>query len=204
MPIRFTLDKRENYDHECTIRLSWSWSIARFQTTIGQRIKAVDWDNVRQRVRPGAHNSNGVYAESINATLQKLFSMVYAMERLAHTYNKVIFPFMMKGAVKDVLSNNFTNGDDVAAKWLYASEYQETTKIKYFHQKPDHYFKLICTAYSPLLRCEMYVMQELFGEGRIIVESCSEFRGKVSIDYEYGFNYREVDEDEALGRRPID
>lgn len=200
MPIRFTLDKRENISHECTIRLSWSWSIGRYQTTIGQRIKAEDWDSIRQRVRPRAHNSNGVFAESINATLQKLYSMAYAMERLAHTYNKVIFPFMMKGAVKDILYNNFTNGDDVAAKWLYASEYQEDVQIKYYHQKPDRYFKRICVAYSPHFRTDMYVLQELFGEHRTIVEFASEFRGKVPIDYEYGFNYREVEEDEALGK----
>lgn len=200
MPISFSLDKRENYAHECAIRVSWTWRVCRYQTTIGQRIKPSDWDKLRRRVNDGAHNNNGVPADAINAILKKLFSMVYAMEKIAHTNSILIQPFMMKGAIKDVLTNTLTYPDDIASKWLYASEYSERDRVEYYKDEKGRFYKGICTANYVQYGFQVRIIKELFGEENVLAEPLNEF-DRTSADGKVWYcKYCKTTEDEAFGR----
>lgn len=175
--------------------MSLSFGSIRYQTTIGHRISAEQWDNSRSTVHDGVANSNGMSAEIINATIHKLKCMAHAMDRISATGHLEVKPFMLKGAVKDLLSDELTSPDDIAAKWLYAKEPSTNDKIEYYKDRSGHYYKNLGRAIYVQYGSAVRVIKEMFGEGRILVEPVHLFDTGHST-----CKYQRATEDEAFGR----
>ena len=81
MSVRFTLEKRTNKYGESPIRLSWSFSGQRYQTTLGYSIKKADWDEMRRLEKNGTHNYSGQKADDINYYIKRISLVVTGIEQ---------------------------------------------------------------------------------------------------------------------------
>lgn len=198
MPIKFTLDKREDFMHECAIRLSWTFEKERCQTTIGIRIKKDNWNPVAQQVRENTHNNDNRQANDINALLRRMKKMATSAESISISTGKKLWAMMMKKAVKDILRYNDAKTEDIAANALNPGAKSYDTEPKFYRYRHDKYYSKVCVAYNDTKTYKSVVLRELFppydyivvGEGHFTFKTVR-YAGKVS-------EYMPVPEEEAI------
>lgn len=221
MPVQFSLDTRVRQSGEQAIRLSWSYGVHRYQTTIGFSVKKAHWDARKRRVVLGTHNANGVYAEAINTYLNKLYGVSVTLDRAAKERRIILTRAIMQGAFSDALSNNYAGTQVIADKWVShhllqgqvlgrkkrttASTDSKLTIVQpqpvtYYRFHKGGYYRRVCKAYYETLKTDLIILQELFGFNRFIAVTPSDFRISHTNEGELFAYYMEVSEAEALGR----
>ena len=201
MAASFTLEKRANKYGEQPIRLSWSFSDDRYQTTLGFSIKKENWDTLRKEVKADTHNIDGVKADEINHYIRRIKSVVNGIEQ----YYKARlgkFPKERKqGAIKDALSREYHAPLDIIEKWTSNVASSDDRRERFYRDSMGQYYVFVCNAFNPYNNDEYYILQELFGSTKRVIIPVRDFE-KVKDHSMYArAKYEEVTEDEALGRK---
>lgn len=160
MSVRFTLEKRTNKYGESPIRLSWSFSGHRYQTTLGYSIKKVDWDEMRRLVKNGAHNYSGQKANDINYYIKRISLVVTGIEQQCFRNKTTFGKDRMKQAISEALSNDIASTEDIIERCL---ENIASIAKRYYKDLLGRYYQFLCEAkYKYNDNERFYILQELF------------------------------------------
>ncbi len=203
MSVSFTLEKRTNTYGECPIRLSWSYWGERYQTTLGFSIRKVDWDENAKLVKAYALNSKGQYAEEINFILKRIKAVVISVEKECFIGDFNVGKDMMKQAVTDALSKNIASVENIVERCVKGIRSVPEPTKRYYRNPRGEYYKFICEAkrYGITYEEIFYIVQELFGEHKIVAVARDSFicRKRKGCMYPYA-DFTEVSEEKVFGK----
>lgn len=180
MPLKFYLDKRKNKYGESPIRIVWSFSGDRYQTTIGYSIPPQAWDAQECRVTPAAYNHKKTASTAINSFLDAMETAVNRMENFARIKNAALTKPLVKQVVADVLASGGAYPANKECIWKTALCKRSLNKTRYFQHFRGREYKLICFGKDSETMEDVVVYQALYGIGQIWVRPYDIFFGKVT------------------------
>lgn len=188
MPVRFYLDKRKNRHGEAPIRVVWSFSGDRYQTTMGFSIPPEAWDDQMSRVTPAAYNHKNTASTTINAFIDSVEKAVNRLENYARTQNATLTkPIVMK-VVADVISAGGEFPYNQEKFWRKMLTERSLSKPRYIEHFKGGKYKLIGFGKDSETLKDVVIYQALYGANQIWVRPYDIFFSKVKDE-----NGNEVD-----------
>ena len=181
MPLKFYLDKRHNKHGEAPIRVVWSFSGDRYQTTLGFSIPPQAWDLQECRVTPAAYNHKNTASSTINAFLDAMERAVNRMENYARTQNASLTKPLVKQVVADVIASGGEYPFEKEKTWKKELSERRLTKDRYFQHFRGGRYKLIGFGKNSETLEDVVVYQALYGVGQIWVRPQDIFFSKVLL-----------------------
>ena len=181
MPLKFYLDKRHNKHGEAPIRVVWSFSGDRYQTTLGFSIPPQAWDLQECRVTPAAYNHKNTASSTINAFLDAMERAVNRMENYARTQNASFTKPLVKQVVADVIASGGEYPFEKEKTWKKELSERRLTKDRYFQHFRGGRYKLIGFGKNSETLEDVVVYQALYGVGQIWVRPQDIFFSKVLL-----------------------
>lgn len=193
MAVYFSTDSRRNKKGDYLIRLSWHYSGARFQTTIGLTTKH---DISRNRVKSGnKKNSKNMTFEEINFHLKKIEDFLKQCEAYSLKLGVDLQCGTMRALYKDFKSGNYSSEAEIIEKWITVSP----GNGDYWRSYDDHFYKKLCIATDSANMEKKYVIyQELFGYSRILSMPIEDFYRDVEYNGRVIKRFEEIPSEFAL------
>ena len=183
MPVRFYLDKRKNRHGEAPIRVVWSFSGDRYQTTMGFSIPPEAWDDQMSRVTPAAYNHKKTASSDINSFIESMEKAVNRVENFARTQNAAPTKAIVKKVVADVLSAGGAYPYDQEKLWKKMFTDRNLTQARYFQHFRGGKYRLIGFAKHSETLEDLVVYQAMYGDNQIWVRPSSMFFSKVKDEH---------------------
>ena len=193
MPVKYYLDKRLNKHGEAPIRIVWSFSGDRFQSTMKVSIPPASWDAKSMRVTWADVNHKKTSVHVINLYLDALEKAAYRMENEANVQNTALTKLLVKRIFEDVMGAGGEYPLQQEQTWKRMLKERNQNKVRYFEHFKGGKYKLIGFGKDAETQGDVVIYQSLYGAGQIWVRPYDIFFGTVNgPEGEEVARYREI------------